>query len=310
MYPFSMAKQGTFDVLAGNFKHFVDQPFEKIKKHYDELLYSANFIVKAKKKIRVRLEVEKHKKEDKIGFGFLRSFEHDIKVQDLAHQLGVGVLHRGKKTIMSKAEIEMSIALDPSLKKDLIIVRLIDGIVATSKEVTNRYMSLYTERKRLKNLKNPAEQGYKIILNSCYGKTSESTGKWFSSAVASSTTALARTTLIKTIAFAQSIGVETIYSDTDSLYVKSTDQQLKKIQVYASSLNDLPEQYKTKYLEDENENILAMWVIKRKRYVKILEKNGKVEIKITGPTSYQQTKWRDIFKIVEEAQRRLNGKSP
>jgi len=295
-YPFSIRKQGIFDILNGQFEYITQKKFHKYADKYGEMIFSSTFRVKAKARTRVIIEGEKHKHKNQIGIGFFRSFNRDKRVQDLQHQLMSGnLLSRGQTTIMTKTEIEMTRAMFPHEFKDLIITDVIDSLIPKSFDKSEKFIQLYKTRQELKNANNIAEKGMKVILNSCYGKLAESKGKWFNLACASAITGYCRATLMKTIMFAEKIGVEMLYSDTDSIYCKGVKSKIKKIQKYAEQFNEHPSRFGNQNLGDEGENIKAFWGIKRKSYVKVVEKNGENVVICKGENGNSDIRWRDVL---------------
>ncbi|MFH1607196.1 MAG: DNA polymerase domain-containing protein [Nanoarchaeota archaeon] len=297
-YPFSIRKQGIFDILNGDFESIVNQKFNLFKDKYDSMIYSSTFKVKAKIGLNVIIEGEKHKKQKQIGVGILRSFNKDERVQDLQHQLMIGKLHRGKTTILTKTELELTKSLVPESFKNLIIEKIIDALIPTKYEKSEQYISLYKTRKELKENNNPAEKGIKVLLNSCYGKLAESKGKWFNLACAAAITGYCRASLMDTISFAKQNGVEVLYSDTDSMYVKANRLRIQKVQKYADGLNEHPLRFGEKNLKDEGEDIVSFWGIKRKSYCKLVNIEGVNMFIPKGENGNSDIKWRDdLFRL-------------
>ena len=147
----------------------------------------------------------------------------------------------------------------------------------------------------MKDKNDPAEQGIKLLLNSAYGKLCEAEGEFFNLACASSVTGYARASLFKTLTFAQKSGCQVLYSDTDSLYFKGTDEQGDLIQKYAEGLNEYPLLMGSNNLKDECEDILLFHAVKRKNYSKIININGKPQIICKGEIGHSDLRWRDVL---------------
>jgi len=291
-YPFSIRKQKLFDILNGKFEYITNKPFYEVKDKYNDLIYSTTFRVKAKEKINVVLEVEKDKKENKIGIGFLRSFNRDMKVQDMQHQLAVSRLLRGETIILTKTELEISKTIFSGIENKLEIVSIIDGMIATSDEKSEQYIQIYGIRNELKKKNDEANLGFKVLLNSCYGKIAESRGEWFNLAIASAVTGFVRSMLIKTIFYSQSLGAKILYNDTDGFHCSNiTEEKIIKIQNYAEQLNEYPSRFGDKNLKIEDENISLFWGIKRKCYCKLAD--GKFVFK--GQNGNSDIRWRDVL---------------
>jgi len=292
-YPFSVRKQRIFDVLNGDFKMYSNVKFSDVKDQYDDMLYSAVFEIKAKSKTRVIIEGELEKtKMDHLGVGFFRSFDKNKRIADLEHQFVMVVLNRGDKIKLTKTEYEITKAL---IDSDIYIQKVIDAIVPTSSEKSEEYINLYAERNRLKKAGNKANVGYKVLLNASYGKLAESKGRWFNLSCASAITGFCRVSLLKTISYAKSIKVDVLYSDTDSLYAKGNIDRIHKIQEFANTLNEHPSRFGENNLKDEQEDIVCFWAIKRKRYLKVINQDGKNQVIIKGQNGNKDIRWRDVF---------------
>ncbi len=295
-YPFSIKEQNLFDILNGDFVYLRDVPIKN--GNYKKIIYSSIIEVKAKEDCKLIQEVELHKEKNQMGIGFFRNFENDIRVQDTQSNLAVSILRRGKKTYLTKGEVEItkSILGENNFSK-LFISRIVDGLYATNNEKTNKYIGLYGLRKQLKDNNDPAEQGIKLILNSSYGKLAESKGRWFNNAIASATTSYARVQIQKALSKAKELEINVLYCDTDGMYVKGNSNKIKKLISYGNTLNEHPKKlFKTDNLKDEGENIICFWAIKRKRYVKIFyDKNNKIKIKIAGQNGNSDLGFRDAL---------------
>lgn len=293
-YPFSIRKQKIFDVMNGSCERLSNIDYKDVKDRYDDLLYSAVFEVEAVKDTNVIIESELEKNNQQhIGVGFFRSFDKEKRIADLEHQFCFVSMKKGDKVKLTKTEYEISKALNPNTK--IKIIKLIDGIIATSKERSEEYIQLYKERKRLKKDKNSAEVGYKILLNASYGKIAESRGRWFNLACSSAITGYCRTHLIKTILHARKYNLDVLYSDTDSLYMYGDVNQMGAVQKYAESFNEHPIRFGENNLKDEGENIVCFWGVKRKRYLKVIKENDKNNIVIKGVNGNRDIGWRDVY---------------
>lgn len=306
-YPFAIAHQGVIDILNGDFEEYINTKFSK--EIYDKLLYSAVLRFKAKKTLFALIEVDREKdkiknngngiKEWKIsnafGIGFIRSFDGMEKIQDTQHEFAFLKVLRGEEFILTKAEYEMNKAYNPDFDKFVLPLKIEYGLSALQNKKSLEYLQLYGIRKELKKKGDPSEVGYKFLLNSCYGKLAESEGEWYNKACASAITSFVRAMLFKCLMKAKEIGVEVIYSDTDSMYVKAAENQIKKLQSYSNQLNSLIyELYGEDNLKDEGENIICFFAIKRKRYTKVIENNGSVSVIVKGG-SHKDITWRHIL---------------
>ena len=295
-YPFSIRKQGVMDVLNGNFEYITNKSFHHLRDKYDDFIYSTTFRIKAKEKINILLEVEKDKKDDKINIGFLRSFNKDMRIQNMQHQLSIIRLLRGDSIILTKTELEISKTFYPDIMDKLEIISVIDGMIATSGDKSEQYIQLYKIRQELKEKKDDANVGFKVLLNSVYGKIAENRGEWFNLACASAITGFVRSMLLKTIIYSQSLGAKILYNDTDGFYCCNISNiQLDNIIDYAEKLNEYPARFNIKNLKIEDEKIVAFWGIKRKNYVKIIKEKDENVVVLKGVNGNSDIRWRDIL---------------
>ncbi len=65
------------------------------------------------------------------------------------------------------------------------------------------------------------ERAVKILLNACYGYSGWTGARWYSKEVAESAAALGRAAITKALEEARGFGLEPIYGDTDSIFLKS-----------------------------------------------------------------------------------------
>lgn len=73
------------------------------------------------------------------------------------------------------------------------------------------------------------EKALKVITNACYGYAGWAGARWYVREVAESAAALGRETITKTITKAKSLGLEVIYGDTDSIFVKNERSRVKQV---------------------------------------------------------------------------------
>ncbi|AGK60973.1 hypothetical protein Asulf_00969 [Archaeoglobus sulfaticallidus PM70-1] len=306
-YPFAVAYQGVLDILNGDFEEYVDVKFDE--EIYNELLYSAVLRFKAKKTMYVIIEVDREKDKIKtvngkkqwdisnaFGIGYIRSFDGMEKVQDMQHEFAFLKVQRGEHFILTKAEYEMNRAFNSDFDKFVLPLKIEYGLTATRKDKSLEYLSLYGLRKELKKKGDPSQVAYKVLLNSCYGKLAESEGEWYNKACASAITSFVRAMLFKCLMKAKELGVQVLYSDTDSMYVKATEKQIRLLQDYSNKLNPLPKElYGEDNLKDEGENIICFFATKRKRYTKVIEnEDGSITVVIKGG-SHRDITWRHIL---------------
>lgn len=325
-YPFNIFLQGIFDILNGNYEYFQHTPIKHDSEIYRKLIYSSTLVLKVKQNIDLLFECDMSKNSGMIGIGYLRSFDKQNKVQELQHTLGIlrceGKtsnlpskdvfkehkikpqvrerldLEQCEKVLLTKTELEMNLVLNPQLFESIELLYIQDGLIPTSFEKSKEYIELFRERMKLQSEKNPAEYGIKRIFVSQYGKLAQGVSDFFNLACASAITGFQRFQIFATCIFALKIQVEKLsYTDTDSLYVKTTMEKLNQIVDYAETLNPYPmELFGVNNLKIEKDRIICFHPIKRKRYLKIYyNEKGELVIKIKGENGNSDYRWRDVF---------------
>jgi len=73
------------------------------------------------------------------------------------------------------------------------------------------------------------ERAVKVITNACYGYAGWAGGRWYVREVAESAAALGRRLISETIREATVLGLEVIYSDTDSIFVSNIKQKVEEL---------------------------------------------------------------------------------
>ena len=72
------------------------------------------------------------------------------------------------------------------------------------------------------------QRAVKVIANACYGYAGWLGARWYKREVAEATTAWGRQTIKETIKIAKSLGLEVIYGDTDSVFVKYDKEKVER----------------------------------------------------------------------------------
>lgn len=116
------------------------------------------------------------------------------------------------------------------------------------------------------------EKSLKVILNASYGVMGSTNFSLYCPPVAESTTAIGRYVITKTIEKAQSLGLQVIYGDTDSIFIYNPDQ--KKIE----ELVEWAEQELKVDLDYDKTYRFVTFSGLKKNYVGVLT-NGDVDIK-------------------------------
>lgn len=73
------------------------------------------------------------------------------------------------------------------------------------------------------------QKAVKVITNAAYGYTGWIGARWYIKPVAEAATAWSRHILMNTIELAKKVGLEVVYSDTDSVFVKNEPSKIQKI---------------------------------------------------------------------------------
>ena len=131
-----------------------------------------------------------------------------------------------------------------------------------------------------KNLYSVVSQALKVILNASYGVLGAPIFPLFFLPVADSTAAIGRNIITETVEAAKKSGIEVLYGDTDSLFIKSTNQEEIDNLIQWSQKNqgvDLELEAKYRY---------AVFSERKKNYI-VVKNDGQVIIKgLTGKKSH------------------------
>ncbi|RLE66618.1 MAG: DNA polymerase II [Thermoprotei archaeon] len=73
------------------------------------------------------------------------------------------------------------------------------------------------------------QKALKVIANATYGYCGWTGARWYKREVAEATTAWGRTIISETIKMARKIGLEVIYGDTDSIFVKNVPEKVERL---------------------------------------------------------------------------------
>jgi len=73
------------------------------------------------------------------------------------------------------------------------------------------------------------QKAVKVITNASYGYTGWVGARWYVKPVAEATTAWGRHTILNTIELSKKVGLEVVYGDTDSIFVKNDPEKIKQI---------------------------------------------------------------------------------
>ena len=141
-------------------------------------------------------------------------------------------------------------------------------------------------------------QALKVILNASYGVMGAEIFPLYFLPAAEATTAVGRHIILDTIDMCEKVGINVLYGDTDSLFVKNLSQeQIQKIIIKAKSKHNVE-------LEVEKEYRYVVLSNRKKNYLGVT-KNGKVDVKgLTGKKSHTpkfiKTLFFEILDILSE----------
>lgn len=165
----------------------------------------------------------------------------------------------------------------PAILEELLMERM--RIKDSMKSASGmRYRSLYSQQWALK-----------ILANSFYGYLGYPRSRWYSKESAESITAWGRQYINDVIEQAKGWGLEVVYGDTDSLFVKTEGKDLEKANEFLKTINDtLPES-----MELEMEGYYARGVFVTKKKYALIDENGKI---ITKGLEVVRRDWTGIAK--------------
>lgn len=140
-----------------------------------------------------------------------------------------------------------------------------------------------------KQLYTVVSQALKVILNASYGVMGAEIFPLYCLPVAEATTAVGRFTILKTIEKCKSVGIEVLYGDTDSLFLKGpTREQIQHV------VNWAKEEFGVD-LDLDKEYRYVVFSTRKKNYLGV-QKDGKVDVKgLTGKKSHTPPFIRDLF---------------
>jgi DNA polymerase I len=132
-------------------------------------------------------------------------------------------------------------------------------------------------------------QALKVILNASYGVMGAEIFPLYFLPAAEATTAIGRYTILETIKKCEAIGIEVLYGDTDSIFIKNpTDQQIQTVITQAKTDHgvdlEIDKTYRYCVLSNRKKNYLGV------------TKDGKVDVKgLTGKKSHTPAFIKKLF---------------
>jgi len=175
-------------------------------------------------------------------------------------------------------------------------------IIGSLRDLRVNYYKTMTKKSSLtdeeRQLFTVVSQALKVILNASYGVMGAEIFPLYFLPAAEATTAVGRHIILDTIDMCEKVGINVLYGDTDSLFVKNLSQeQIQKIIVKAKSKHNVE-------LEVEKEYRYVVLSNRKKNYLGVT-KNGKVDVKgLTGKKSHTpkfiKTLFFEILDILSE----------
>ncbi len=150
----------------------------------------------------------------------------------------------------------------------------------------SKNQSLGEEQRQLYTV---VSQALKVILNASYGVMGAEIFPLYCLPVAEATTAVGRYTIMETIEKCKSVGIDVLYGDTDSLFLKGpTKDQIQTVVVWAKNQFGVD-------LDLDKEYRYVVLSTRKKNYLGVL-KDGKVDVKgLTGKKSHTPPFIRTLF---------------
>ncbi len=146
--------------------------------------------------------------------------------------------------------------------------------------------SLSNDQKQLYTV---VSQALKVILNASYGVMGAEIFPLYCLPVAEATTAVGRFTILETIEKCKSVGIQVLYGDTDSLFLKAPSQ---------NQVQGVVDWAKTEFgvdLDLDKEYRYVVFSTRKKNYLGV-QKDGKVDVKgLTGKKSHTPPFVRNLF---------------
>ena len=119
---------------------------------------------------------------------------------------------------------------------------LIEERARTKRELTS------ADDKAPHRLLRERERAVKLITNACYGYAGWTGGRWYVREVAESAAALGRLLITETIRKASALGLDVIYSDTDSIFVSNVRVKVEELTSFMNKVSGLEVRLQREYI--------------------------------------------------------------
>ncbi|MEO1784066.1 DNA-directed DNA polymerase [Thermodesulfobium sp. 4217-1] len=166
--------------------------------------------------------------------------------------------------------------------------RILQDLIS-EREKIKKNMEVFQKSSKEYIFLNAKQKTLKIITNACYGYAGWQSARWFKKEVAEATSEWGRKTLTDAIELAASFGLEVIYGDTDSLFIKDSEN-IDKL------LTELKHRGEDIKIDEIFKSIL--FTEAKKKYAGINDKNDLVLVGLEGVHG-------DIPEIVKIVQERV-----
>ena len=174
-----------------------------------------------------------------------------------------------------------------------------------------------------RNWYNVIQRALKVILNASYGVFGAETFDLYCPPVAEATAAIGREVITKTIRKAEELGIQVLYGDTDSIFLKNpSPEQIKTLSEWAEKTLgmelDVDKLYRYAVLSSRKKNYLGVFedgsvdvkgLTGKKRHIprfikRYFDELEKRLAKVESPAEFEEAK-EDITKIVQECYYKL-----
>ncbi|KYH38509.1 MAG: DNA polymerase [Candidatus Bathyarchaeota archaeon B26-1] len=106
--------------------------------------------------------------------------------------------------------------------------RVLSGLISVRDEIRRRLRKVKPGSVEYRVL-DARQKAVKVITNATYGYAGWVGARWYIKPIAEATTAWGRSIILNTIETARSMGLEVIYSDTDSIFIKYDPEKIKAL---------------------------------------------------------------------------------
>ncbi|HZC21063.1 MAG TPA: DNA-directed DNA polymerase I, partial [Nitrososphaeraceae archaeon] len=178
-------------------------------------------------------------------------------------------------------------------------------LIGSLRDLRVNYYKYLSKNKALsseeRQLYNVVSQAIKVILNASYGVMGAEIFPLYCLPVADATAAIGRTTTTKTIEKCKEIGIDVVYGDTDSLFLKNpTNAQVEQISAWARSNLGVD-------LEIDKQYRYVVFSELKKNYLGVLA-DGTVDVKgLTGKKSHTPPFIRNAFYNILDILSKVNS---